>query len=155
MRKIIVLFVAITVLLSCGSPAAELPDLDLMSEGIPLKIKAPKDAKVKKKDLGVFKDITIKNDDKFYIQITAGQAYDSSAKVRKNEELESIKEQTNFSRIIKEDDTGFIYEKKVGDVLSYDFRELKIQGDTEYLFQTGLIGSFSLEEVELMFDAVN
>ena len=140
--------------MSCKSPASNLQDLDLMSENIPLKIKAPADVSVKKKDMGVFKDITIKNNDDFYIQITAGQVYNNDEKARKLEELESVKDLVSFSRIVQEDQSGFIFEKKKGDNLTYDFRRVKIQGDQEYLFQTGLIGSFSLEEVELMFDAV-
>ena len=140
--------------MSCKSPASNLQDLDLMSENIPLKIKAPADVSVKKKDMGVFQDITIKNNDDFYIQITAGQVYNNDEKARKLEELESVKDLVSFSRIVQEDQSGFIFEKKKGDNLTYDFRRVKIQGDQEYLFQTGLIGSFSLEEVELMFDAV-
>lgn len=142
------------VIFSCKSPASNLETLDLMSEGIPLKIKAPANAVVKKSDLGIFQDITIKEGDNFYIQITAGQVYLNDAKGRKAEELISVKELKTFSRVVKEDDNGFIFEKKNEEKISYDFRHVKIQGDTEYLFQTGLIGSFDLKDVELMYDAV-
>ncbi len=147
-------FVLVMLGSGCKSPASELQELDLMSEGIPIKIKAPVGAKVKKKDMGLFQDITIKDGEDFYIQITAGQLYNSNAKVRKTEELEAIKQLISFSRIIKEDEQGFIFERKKGDELTYDFRRIKIQGETEYLFQTGLVGNFDLESVELMYDAV-
>lgn len=139
---------------ACNSLASELQELDLMSEGIPIKIKAPAEAKVKKKDMGLFQDITIKDGEDFYVQITAGQLYNNDAQARKTEELQAIKQLISFSRIIEEDEQGFIFERKKGDELTYDFRRIKIQGETEYLFQTGLVGNFDLESVELMYDAV-
>ena len=52
-------------------------------------------------------------------------------------------------------DNGFIFEKKLSpDHLNYDFRYFKVQGDKEYVFQTGLIGKFSLEDVKGMYGAV-
>lgn len=153
MKRIIFILCAL-VILSCKSPADSLSDFDLMSEGIPLKIKAPEGAVVKQKDMGIFKDITVRAGERFYLQITSGQAMNRDMKARKNEELASIKELNVFSRVIKEEDRGFIFEKKKGDDLSYDFRSLKLVGENEYLFQSGLIGKFTLEEVELMYDAV-
>lgn len=139
---------------ACKSPASGLEDLDLMSEGIPIKIKAPAGATVKKKDMGIFQDITIKDDTDFYVQITAGPVYINDENGRMKEEMESIKQLISFSRIIKEEDQGFIFERKKGDELTYDFRRIKIQGETEYLFQAGLVGKYDLESVELMYDAV-
>ncbi len=153
MNKYIYLFVALIVL-SCGSPADSLQDLDLMKEGIPLKIKAPADAVVKQKDMGIFKDITIKEGDNFYIQITAARVLNSDVTARIQEEINSVKELDVFSKVIKNDERGFIFEKKKDDKLTYDFRSIKIVGNDEYLFQSGLIGTFSLEDVELMYDAV-
>ena len=38
--------------------------------------------------------------------------------------------------------------------MNYDFRVVKIIGDTEYDFQTGLLGKFSKEDVMKMFESV-
>jgi hypothetical protein len=141
-------------LFSCGSPADGLEDLDLMKEGIPLKIKAPTDAVIKQKDMGIFKDITVKKGEDFYVQITAAQLLSSDLKTRKDEELSSVKELSVFSKVISEDERGFIFEKKKGEDMTYDFRSIKFIGNDEYLFQSGLVGNFSLEEVEVMYDAV-
>jgi len=135
------------------SNTSNLPDLDLMSKGIPLKIKAPENAIVAAKDMGIFKDVTIRTEDGFYLQITAGTKFQNDEAARKSEELNTIKQLNNFSRIVAEDENGFLFEKKQGDDLSYDFRRIRIQGDDEYLFQTGLIGKFTLEQVETMFEA--
>lgn len=152
-KYIIVLLVLVLTGLSCSSPTSKLSDLDLMSKGIPLKLKAPEDADVRTKDMGIFKDITVRKGDSFYLQITGGQKFNENEKAYKVDELSTIKLTSSFSRVIKEDDNGFIYEKKKGDKLTYDFRRIKIQGDEEYLFQTGLIGNFALEDVELMYAA--
>ena len=152
MKKITyILFLAIF-MFSCTNTGG-LPDLDLMSKGIPLKLKAPADAEVKTKDMGVFKDITIESGDDFYIQITGGQKFLNDEKARKTEELNSIKNLNDFSRVVREDDNGFVFEKKRGDNLSYDFRRVRIQGDDEYVFQAGLRGKFTLEAVDKMYDA--
>lgn len=149
-----ILFLFTFLLFACGSPADSLKELDLMKEGVPLKIKAPEDAEVKQMDMGIFKDITVRKGEDFYIQITAAQVLNSDLKARKEEELSTVKSLDTFSKIVKEEERGFIFEKKKGDAMVYDFRSVKFVGDNEYLFQSGLIGSFELEEVEVMFDAV-
>lgn len=153
MKKYLYIFIAI-VLVACGSPADSLKDLDLMKEGIPLKIKAPTDAVVKQKDMGIFKDITVKGEEGFYVQITEAKVLDRDVSSRIKEELNSVKALDVFSKVVKENERGFIFEKKKGDQMVYDFRSIKLVGDNEYLFQTGLLGNFGLEEVEVMFDAV-
>jgi hypothetical protein len=153
MTKYILILFSI-LLFSCGSPADALEELDLMKEGVPLKIKAPEDAIVKQKDMGIFKDITVRKGDDFYIQITGAQKFNDDLSARKAEELSTVKGFDTFSKIIQEDERGFIFEKKKGDSMVYDFRSVKFVGDNEYLFQSGLIGSFALEQVEVMYDAV-
>jgi len=37
---------------------------------------------------------------------------------------------------------------------NYGFKYLKIQGDKEYIFQTGLVGNFGLDDVKVMYEAV-
>jgi len=154
MNRLMIILSFSILLFSCTSPAGNLEDLDLMKDGVPLKMKAPADAVVKTKDMGIFKDITVKKGDEFYVQITAAQVINNDLASRKSEELEGIKKLNVFSKIVSEDDRGFIFEKKKGDGFTYDFRSIKFVGDNEYLFQAGLVGSFSQEDVEVMFDAV-
>lgn len=152
MKKIIYILLLSCAFFACSNNST-LPELDLMSKGIPLKLKAPEDAVVTSKDMGVFKDVTIKSGDDFYIQITGGQKFQNDEKARKEEELNATKRLVNFSRVVQEDDNGFLYEKKRGDDLSYDFRRIRIQGEEEYVFQCGLIGIFTLEAAQKMFEA--
>lgn len=142
------------VLFACKSEP-ELPTLDLMSYGIPISIHAPLEAEVVTDDLGFWKDVTIKKGEDYFIQIIASQATSLEIGKMKTEGLEEVKNGKFFSKIIQEDESGFIFEKKIDEnTIDYDFRFYKIQGDQEYIFQTGLYGTFSEEQVRQMYHSV-
>lgn len=141
-------------LLSCQSKS-KFEELDLMSNGLPIKIHAPAESVVKTQDIGgIFKDVTIKSGDEYYLQITSSEALSRSAAERASELKSDIQKFNYFSKIMEEEDQGFIFEKNVGDEKAYDFRYVRIQGDNEYIFQTGLMGKFTLEQVKDMYEAV-
>jgi len=75
-------------------------------------------------------------------------------KVVMNEKLVEAKSHRYFSKIISEEDDGFIFEKNVDGILNYDFRYVKIQGDKEFVFQTGLVGNYSEDDVKSMYASV-
>lgn len=140
--------------MGCQS-APELPDLDLLKHGISIKIKAPEGASVEVNDMGIAKDVAVTNGKDFYIQILNSNAVDYDAKNLKSQELIYLQKKDYFSKLIEEDDYGFIFEKKFGEnKLNYDFRYFKIQGDQEYKFQVGLIGDFTEADVRNMYDAI-
>ncbi len=143
-------------LLSCGKDAKnKLKSLDLMPQGVPISIMAPDSAEVKVSDLVVQKDVTIQKGEHFYVQIFMSDATAANAKALKAEQLEQVKTMPYFSKIIREDDGGFLYENKIDSTnLSYGFRHVRMQGDKEFIFQTGLIGNFSKEDAEAMYQAV-
>jgi hypothetical protein len=129
--------------------------LDLMSEGLPIELMAPEGAEIEKSDLGVMKDYTIKSGDDYFIQILSSQASNFDAKALTKDFLEEVKRHPFFSKIIQEDETGFIFEKQIDENnINYDFRYIKIQGNDEYIFQTGLIGTFTEDQVRAMYQAV-
>ena len=145
----------IIVLFSCKSENTNLNTLDLLEYGVALRINAPEGSKVTVDDLGVWKDITIKDDKDFNLQIIASQSttFDKAKIVA--DQLKSVKESPYFSKIIEEYDDGFIFEKKIDEEnINYDFRYVKLNGDKEYLFQRGLLGTFSEQVVRTMYKAV-
>ena len=151
----VLIFIALLVFSCKSDPTSDLVDLDLMSKGIPLKIKAPVDAKVVAENMGVMKDITIQKGSNFYIQILSSNAVTNDKKKIISEEKAIVERGIFFSKIIQEDEFGFIFEKKIDSTtINHDFRFVKIQGDKEYLFQTGLIGNYSVEDVQKMYAAV-
>lgn len=148
----------LTCLISCKSDTATnsaLPDLDLMKYGMPIKVKAPTGAEVKSSDMGIMKDVTIKGENNFFLQVTSGIATTTNITDIKTQQLGEVKAAMFFDSVIEENDNGFIYKKKITEEReNHDFRFIKVQGDQEYIFQTGLSGQYSLDDVKRMYTAV-
>jgi len=141
---------------SCQNEELKLQRLDLQSYGLPITILAPDSAQVNKQDYSFMKDITIKKGDRFFIQIFEFAAPKLDAAGEKLRQLASVKEDPFFKEMITEKDQGFIFSRMVDSTsVEYDFRYIRILGDKELIFQTGLVGSFSLEDVRVMYKAVS
>jgi len=151
--KLSSLLIVLLTIYACGSNASK-PKLDLMSYGLPITIGAPAESVVVVDDLGVWKDVTVKSDDDYFVQILSSKASTIDINKIKSISLSEVKDGRFFSKIIQEDDAGFIFEKKIDENINYDFRYFKIQGDREYSFQTGLIGTFTEEQVRTMYSSV-
>ena len=135
--------------------SVKLVDLDLMTYEMPIMIKAPADAEIKKMDLIVQKDITVKSGDDFYLQIFESDVTERDPKQVKEDLLKTVQENPYFSELIQEDANGFIYKTQIDSAQeNYSFRYVRIQGDKEYTFQTGMIGQFTLDQVRTMYNAV-
>jgi hypothetical protein len=66
----------------------------------------------------------------------------------KQQKKEMITAHPNFTKIVEEDDYGFIYEKTESDGnLSYDFIRFKLQGDQEITYMGGNSKVFTEKEV--------
>lgn len=152
----IILLILVLGIISCKSDqSSKYPKLDLLSHGVPIEINAPEGAEVKMTDLGVMKDVTVKGGEDYFIQILSSEA----TTMDRAAALENIKKEVKetypyFSKVTYEDEAGFIFEKKIDERTNYDFRLVKIQGDDEYIFQTGLMGTFTEDQVKNMYDSV-
>ncbi len=148
-------FLLLTLSLSCEPKGPELTPLDLLSQGLSLKINAPEGVEIKATDLGLIKDVTVKNDEGYSIQIFESEARVLDATQVVSSLKEEIRNSKYFSKFISEDDHGFIFEKRVDEnYINYDFRHIKIRGDKQYIIQTGLSTQFTLDEVEIMYQSV-
>lgn len=125
----------------------------MLSYGMPISIKAPPDAQVKKEDLGVIQSIIVTGE-KYDVQIYSSKTTTLNLEKVKQEKLKEVKETRYFSKIIEEEEDGFIYEKDIDGNIRYDFRHIKLLGDKEFTFQKGLMGNFTEEEVRVMYEAV-
>ena len=142
-------------LVSCKQePKTNYVSLDLLGHGIPITIMAPPEPDVKVTDLTVMKDLTIKKDANYYIQLYASSTNITDVQQLKSERLSEIKKNPFFSKIVSDKPNGFIYEKIVDSIPSYAFNYVYLQGDQEYIFQTGLTSLFKLEDVQNMYNAV-
>ena len=149
-------FICLIMIISCAkNPTANYVDLDLMSYEMPIVIKAPADAEIKKMDLIVQRDITVKSGDDYYVQIFESDMSTSDANSVKEELLKDVQENPFFNALISEEANGFIYKTMIDSTQeNYGFRYVRIQGDKEYTFQTGMIGQFTLDQVKNMYEAV-
>lgn len=128
---------------------------DLMKYGMPIKIDAPADAEFNLTDYGFAKDLTITKGTEYNIQILSSKVTDTDLKSIKTQKMNEVKGSLYFSRIVEEFDNGFIFEKKISEnILKYDFRSIKLQADEEYIFQAGLTGNFTEEQIKKMYKSV-
>ena len=97
----------------------------------------------------------MKGENNFFLQIISGELRSNDVAKKKAELLNEVKRTPFFDEIVEEFDNGFIFKKKISEErTNYDFRCVKFQGSKEYLFQTGLLGQFTLEEVKNMYESV-
>lgn len=130
--------------------------LDLLEHGVPVTILAPPAAEVKKGGLQstLINDLTIVGGSSYNVQLFYSAALTNDIAKLKNDLLQSVKANRYFNRVVREDVAGFIYESRIDSTASYGFRLVKLQGDLELSFQSGFSELFSLEQAELMYDAV-
>lgn len=144
-------------LVGCSKdPSANYQELSLLRHGFPITILAPDSPVVKTFDLIVKKDVTIQKGDDYSVQIFMGDASIYDAKKIKDRLLEDLKENNEyFDQVVLEEDYGFVYKTSLDSMNSnYSFNLVKIQGDKEFIFQTGIMSSFSEEQALRMYKAV-
>jgi hypothetical protein len=142
-------------LLACHTDTISMKPLDLHPYGIPMTIQAPDSTVITEKDYKFMRDLTLKKAPEFDIQLFELNASSEDAAGEKFHQLESVRQDPYFRQVIQEDEYGFIFSKYLDSLnVDYDFRVVKLIGDKELIFQTGLAGSFNLEQVKRMYDAV-
>lgn len=158
MKKLILILLCLTVAFSCRREEADSwQPTDLLSYGVPLVIQAPDSVEIKTRDWGggLIKDLTLQGDDNYDIQIYMSDAQTSDISKIKAEQLAEVKGNRFFSRIVKEEEPGFLYETRQDSSHTYyGFRFIFLQGDKEYIFQQGMAALLSLEETERLYQAV-
>jgi hypothetical protein len=118
-------------------------------------IQAPDSTVVLEKDYKFMRDITLRKAPDFDIQLFELTAASEDAAGEKFHQLESVRQDPYFRQVVQEDEYGFIFSKYLDSLtIDYDFRVVKMIGEKELIFQTGLAGSFNLEQVKRMYDAV-
>lgn len=152
LRLTLIFFISIS-LIACNSENVKTAEFDLIKYGISLTVTAPENAVITQPSNGSEVWI-VDSTSNFEIQIRKALSLTNDVVKVKNEELELVKTTTGFSKIIKEDDNGFIFEENF-DETSYDFRYFVVQGDNKFIFQKVFTSNPSLEEVEQMYKIVS
>lgn len=158
MRKTIITLLSIIALLwSCQTGGgSDLVEKDLMEHGVPVTIMVPDSATVKARNMGtLMKDITVKGEGNYDLQIMASSATTSDLARVKAEQLATVKTNRYFSRILTEEENGFLYEVAIdSNNVNYNFRYIHLQGDQEIIFSAGMASTLTQEEAERIYEAV-
>lgn len=142
---------------ACGSDSSsDWAELDLTGHRVAVSIMAPDSAKVASKTVaGIIQDVTIKSPaDNYSVQVLGSRASSNDMARLKAEQLELVRDNRYFERILTEEPNGFIYENKIDSTTIYGFRYIVYQGDQEFVFQNGMEGTFNLVDIEAMYSAV-
>lgn len=155
MKKLVYSLLILLCISSCTPSGPKLEPLDLLSEGISIKIQAPPGVVAQSNDLGLMKDVTVKNESGYSIQIFETDATKLDIKSIVEDLKKEVESSEYFSKFISEDESGFVFEKKIDEnYINYDFRHVKVRGDKQILIQTGLSSKNTLDQVKLMVKSV-
>lgn len=158
MKKIAYFCLFFALFYACKSdPVQDWKETDLLACcQLPITVLAPDSAKIKNSNLGdLFKDVTIKSGSDYSVQIYASEATTNDIAKIKSEQLKQVKEFPFFSKMVEEDENGFIYENVIDSSnINYGFRYIAVKGDMEYIFQPGLTGLFTEGQIRRMYEAV-
>ena len=134
--------------------SANYPSKDLLKHGFAISVKAPENAKIESDDFGIMQELTIQSGDEYNVQILKSLTNTSNLKEALDAQMKLVKGDTYFSKIIEEYENGFIFEKKIDENINYDFRYVKLVGEDEYVYQTGMVGTYTEESVREMYKSV-
>jgi hypothetical protein len=129
---------------------------NLLEYGIPYTILTPDSVDIKKENLVVQDEVIIKSQksDDYEVRIYFGAATKdvTATKAEHLNNLKSISVYTSVNLVLDEPN-GFIYETVIDSTLhNFGFRRVVIQGDREYIFQSGN-GNYTKEQAEEMYQA--
>jgi len=151
MKNTIPFLMLIFGLIACNSDGLE--TISLQEHGANIDIKIPAGAEVTSEPIGYRKQISVKQD-KFDIIMLVGDEETRTAAEIKKEKLESVKALDIFSKVVQEDDNGFIYEINQGTGKNYDFRYVYVKNGSSHDFRRNFVGDYTLDEVKTMYNAV-
>ena len=156
MRIFTITIIIAAFLIGCSSePQMNMTEKNMLEYGVPLTIMVPDSADIKKEDWGSMQIVTVKKGKDYDLQIQSSDAATSDIATLKAQKIIDVKNERYFSKIIKEDEHGFVYENQIDSTTNYyGFRYISIQGDKEYIIQNGLAGTYTLEQAEMMYEAV-
>lgn len=145
----------VVLIVACSDDPYKLEDLDLSPFDLPITIQAPDSAIVLVKNYDQIRDITIRKGQRYDLQLFEFSPSMNDPGVEKRNQLATVKEAPHFKQILLEEEQGFIFSSQPDSITTrYDFRYIKLVGDKEVIFQTGVSGMFSLEDVQRMYYAV-
>ncbi len=156
MRISTIAIVSCFFLVGCkNEPTIKLVPQNLLAYDVPLTIMAPVSAVIKKEDWGIMQIVTVQKGKDYDLQIQSSEATSTDIATIKSQKIIDVKNERYFSKIIQEDENGFVFETQPDSTTNYyGFRYITVLGDKEYVIQNGLAGNYTLEQAQNMYKAV-
>jgi len=129
----------------------------LLSYGIPLYVNIPKDVDINRRNVGNITEVIVKGKgDKSWFEINVQHLPAESDDLAWNKylQIEDVRNNVYFTRIMEENENGFIYELVPRDKPTYHFRYVIVQGSQLYVISTALGSELSLEQARELYQAV-
>ena len=150
----------VCLLLAAGAcePATPVDDwtpLNLLQYEVPATVLAPAGTNVRNDNLGILQDVKLTGEDGYDVQIYASEALETDAATVLTDQRQEVESMRYFADIVEDQPDGFLFRMAVDTAnVSYDFRHVRIIGDRELIFRTGLTRNASEAEARRMFEAV-
>ena len=150
-------FITVVVFAACNNADDNyLKPRNLLEYGIPYTILAPDSVDIKKENLVVQDEVIIKSQksDDYEVRVYFGEAT-KDVVATKGEHLNNLRSISVYSsvNVIIDEPNGFVFETVIDSTLhNFGFRRIVIQGDREYIFQSGN-GNYTKEQAEEMYQA--
>lgn len=151
------LFIIVLFLAACDNADDNyLKPRNLLEYGIPYTILAPDSVDIQKENLVVQDEVIIKSQksDDYEVRIYFGEAT-KDVLATKAEHLNNLKSISVYSsvNVVLDEPNGFVYETVIDSTLhNFGFRRIVVQGDKEYIFQSGN-GNYTKEQAEEIYQA--
>jgi hypothetical protein len=140
----------------------ELPELeigadgkaDLIPYGVPAKIQAPKGLKVIQMGK-VVPSLTLRDKGNYWISVETQEFTRTfDRKKIKEQAMENVKKLKNFSKIVEEEEFGFIFELDFNGEKQYNFRYIVVADKLYHIFRTTVMRKISLEQAKTLYASV-
>ena len=129
----------------------------LLSYGIPLYVNIPKDAHINRRIVGNITEVIIKGkEEKSWFELIVQNLPSESDDLAWNKylQIEDVRNNVFFTRILEENENGFIYELVPKDKPTYHFRYVIVQGSQLYVISSALGSELTIEQVRELYQSV-
>jgi len=149
-------FIILCLFAACASDGMSgWKETDLMSHGLPVKIKAPEDITVEKSLFSGSEEYQLSGTDGYGMNVLVADATSPNVSVIKTELKELVQNGKYFSDFIESPENGFIYKISIDSTHAvYGFRKIKIQGEKQIVFQNQYMSKLSEEKARQLFNSI-
>jgi hypothetical protein len=122
-----------------------------------LYVNIPKDVDINRRIVGNITEVIVKGkDEKSWFELIVQNLPSESEDLAWNKylQIEDVRNNVYFTRIMEENENGFIYELVPRDKPTYHFRYVIVQGSQLYVISTALGSELTMEQTKELFEAV-